>query len=280
MIKADYHVHSEFSRDSQTPMAVQVARAVELGFQELCFAEHVDYGIAVDPSEDAPIVYLSGQPMINVDYPAYFAKLASLRQAYADRIKIQAGLEFGVQLETIPQFEQLFHKYEDQLDFILLSCHQAEGKGFWTGEFQQGRTQQEYNEGYYDAIYHVMQNYKDYSILAHLDLIVRYDPAGVYPFAKIRDKVAAVLELAIADGKGIEINTSSWRYHLADTQPSRDILKLYKDLGGEIITIGSDGHTPSQLGAHYEEAAAILRDEIGFPAVYTFEKGQPCGHKW
>ena len=173
MIKADYHVHSEFSRDSQTPMADQVARAVELGFQELCFAEHVDYGIAVDPSEDAPIVYLSGQPMINVDYPAYFAKLASLRQAYADRIKIQAGLEFGVQLETIPQFEQLFHKYEDQLDFILLSCHQAEGKGFWTGEFQQGRTQQEYNEGYYDAIYHVMQNYKDYSILAHLDLIVR-----------------------------------------------------------------------------------------------------------
>ena len=70
--------------------------------------------------------------MVNVDYPAYFATLARLRQEYADRIRIRGGLEFGVQVETIPQFEKLYHTYEDQLDFILLSCHQAEGKGFWT----------------------------------------------------------------------------------------------------------------------------------------------------
>lgn len=124
-----------------------------------------------------------------------------------------------------------------------------------------------------------MQQYKDYQVLAHLDLIARYDHAGVYPFEKLREPIAEILRLAIRDGKGIELNTSSWRYKLKDSQPSRAILRLYRDLGGKILTIGSDAHNPAQLGAHYDDAVSILRDEIGFTEIYTFDHQQPQGHK-
>ena len=95
----------------------------------------------------------------------------------------------------------------------------------------------------------MIKNYKDYSVLGHLDLISRYDENGPYPFEKIKPMIQEILEIVIQDGKGIEINTSSHRYGLKDSQPSRDILKLYKELGGKIITIGSDSHKPEHLGA-------------------------------
>ena len=70
-----------------------------------------------------------------------------------------------------------------------------------------------------------------------MDLITRYDEQGIYPFEKVRSLITEILKTVIADGKGIEVNTSSHRYGLSDMTPSRDILKLYKELGGTILTI-------------------------------------------
>ena len=78
-----------------------------------------------------------------------------------------------------------------------------------------------------------MEKYKNYSVLGHMDLIARYDEAGIYPFEKIKLMAEKILKIVIAEGKGIEINTSSHRYGLQDTMPSADILKLYRDLGGK-----------------------------------------------
>lgn len=277
-MKADYHVHSSFSDDSTTPMQEQVERAIALSFDELCFTDHVDYGIKKDWAE-GNIAYRNGEPIANVDYPRFFAEIANVRDAYEGRCTVRTGLEFGMQTITLDAFRKLYARYQDQLDFVLLSCHQVDNQEFWTGDYQRGRTQKEYNERYYEELYAVMQQYKDYQVLAHLDLIARYDPTGVYPFEKLREPIAELLRLAIRDGKGIELNTSSWRYKLQDSQPSRAILRLYKELGGKILTIGSDAHSPAQLGAHYDDAVAILRDEIGFTEIYTFDHQQPQGHK-
>jgi histidinol-phosphatase (PHP family) len=75
----------------------------------------------------------------------------------------------------------------------------------------------------------------------------RYDQYGDYPFNKTKDLITKILKMVIADGKGIEINTSSFRYGLTDLIPSRDIILLYKKLGGKIITIGSDSHKQEHL---------------------------------
>ena len=93
--------------------------------------------------------------------------------------------------------------------------------------------------------------------------ITRYDKNGIYPFEKVQDIIKEILKIIIAEGKGLELNTSSWRYGLSDTQPSRDILRLYKDLGGKYITLGSDAHTPEYMAAHFEDAKDILENEIG-----------------
>ena len=270
-------------------MESQVRKAIELGLNEMCFTDHVDYGIKRDWDDPRGIEWRQGdgissgtaerEPLANVDYPRYFAKLAFMRAAYGNKIVIRSGLEFGIQSITVADYERLFAKYQDELDFVLFSMHQVDNQEFWSQDFQRGRSQQEYNEAYYEEILKTMKAFKHYSVLAHLDLLVRYDKAGVYPFAKVKDLVAEILRQAIKDGKGIEVNTSSWHYGLADTQPSRDILRLYKDLGGRIITVGSDAHQTSYLADHIKDAYAILRDAIGFKEIATFEYMQPVFHK-
>ena len=286
-MRTDYHIHCEFSDDSREKMENQIERAIELGLDEICFTDHVDYGIKKDWSE-GNIEYRGGDgmngfedmdPIANVDYPKYFEKLHRMKDIYKDRITIRQGLEFGIQTITVAQYEKLFSDYRDELDFTLLSMHQVDNLEFWTGDFMKGRTQKEYNEKYYQEIYAVMKVFRNYSVLAHLDLLVRYDPLGAYPFANVRDMVAEILKLAIRDGKGIELNTSSWHYGLSDTQPSRAILKLYKDLGGKIITIGSDAHITKFLADHLDDAMDILKNEIGFTEFCTFDHMEPVFHK-
>ena len=276
---ADYHVHSDFSFDSRTPMEAQVRRAIELGLDELCFTEHVDYGVMRDWDDPEPVKEMNGRPCRNADYPRYFEKLDELARQYDDRITLRRGLEFGVQRHTIPQFNALWERYRDKLDFVLLSVHQVDDLEFYPPEFQTGRSQDEYNMRYYEELLAVARDFDHYAVLAHLDVMRRYDPAGEYPFEKTRDIVAEILRVAIDKGKGIELNTGSWRYKLEDVQPRREILRLYRDLGGEILTIGSDGHRPERVGGNFDEARAILRDELGFRRFCTFERMEPTFHE-
>ena len=250
----DYHLHTYYSDDSDYPMEQLVQDAIAMGLSEICITDHVDYGIKKD-WEDQSISYhpedKAKLPVMNVKYPAYHAEIGRMQTKYAGQIVIREGMEFGMQVHTIPQYRKLFASYP--FDCIILSCHQVDDQEFWRQDFQKGRTQEEYNRRYYQEILHVVRQYKDYSVLGHLDMITRYDPAGLYPFEKVRDIVAEILRQAIRDGKGIEVNTSSHRYGLSDLTPSRDILKLYRELGGTILTIGSDAHKPEYLAAYVEE---------------------------
>lgn len=273
---ADYHVHTEFSDDSVYPMEDVIRDALQMGMDEICITDHVDYGVKEDWDSGKMILYRGTEPLANVDYPAYMEKICTLKEQYEGRIRIRTGMEFGVQMHTIPQYEALFARYP--FDFIILSVHQVEDKEFWTQDFQRGRSQKEYNERYYEEMLSLVKNYKDYSVLGHMDLLKRYDEAGIYPFEKLRPLIEEILKIVIADGKGIEINTSSHRYGLDGTMPSGEILRLYKELGGEIITIGSDSHKPEHLGTYIEELKALLK-EMGFQKFCTYEKMKPVFHE-
>lgn len=272
---ADYHVHTEFSDDSRYPMEDVIRDAVKMGMDEICITDHVDYGVKADWDCGQEIQYRKGDPLANVDYPRYMEKLRALKEEYQGKITIRTGMEFGVQMHTIPEFEALFARYP--FDFIILSIHQVEDKEFWTQDFQRGRTQKEYNERYYQEMLDVVKAYKNYSVLGHMDLIKRYDEAGVYPFENVKPMIEEILKIVIADGKGIELNTSFHRYGLSDSMPSREILKLYRELGGEIITIGSDSHKPEHLGAYIDEGHEILKS-LGYKQFCTFENMKPIFH--
>ena len=270
---ADYHVHTAYSDDSDYPMEQVVEDALAKGVEELCFTDHVDYGVKEDWDCGHPIRYRdNGEPYANVDYPRYVAQIKALQAQYAGRIGLKLGLEFGMQTHTIPQYEALFRRYP--FDFILLSVHQAEDKEFWNQDFQRGKSQREYNEAYYREILALVQGYEQYSVLAHLDLLSRYDEQGVYPYEKVRPLVREILKTAIEKGKGIELNTSYRRYGLADTTPAAAIWEDYRELGGEILTLGSDSHKPAHLGAYIREGREFLKSK-GFRWFCTYDKMEP-----
>ena len=237
---ADYHVHSHFSEDTDFPMELEIQKAIKLGMDELCFTEHSDY--------DVPTV-------VNCDYDAYIEVMDKMKE----------------------QYEETFRQYP--FDFVIFSCHQVENKEYWRQEPQEGKTQLEYNRRYYQEILDVVKVYKDYSILGHLDVIKRYDKQGEIEFEKIQDLIEQIFEVVIADGKGIELNTSSRAYKLKSLMPSKEILKLYHDMGGKIITIGSDAHNADRIGDCVMESQKILKD-IGFDGIYTFEKMKPEFHRF
>ena len=258
---ADYHIHTSFSSDSECPMAAMLQKAVDLGLEEVCITEHVDY-------------FARGASHL-CDYSAYIEEIERLKIKFKDQIIIKCGMEFGVQLGVLERYERDVARYD--FDFVILSNHQVADLEFWNNGYQKGKTQQEYNRGYYQAIKDVMDCYKSYSVLGHLDMIKRYDAAGILADAYNEDIIKCILKTAIADGKGIEVNTSCFRYGLPGLTPSYQILNWYYEAGGRIITIGSDSHQACDVGDHIRYAQEELK-KIGFTEFATFDKMKPVFH--
>lgn len=258
---ADYHMHTSYSNDSTYKMEDLILNAIDKGLDEICITEHSDYGTMGD--------YV-------VNYDEYYQGFMKLKEKYKEKIVMKFGCEFAVQRHKIQEYERDFQKYP--FDFIILSNHQIDDIEFWTYKYQEGKTQEEYNLGYYEAIYDVMTKFDHYSILGHLDMIKRYDKLGTYPDEKARVIIEKILKYAIEHHKGIEVNTSCFRYGLDDLTPSRYILKLYKELGGKIITIGSDTHEADHVGYKIKYVKEELK-KIGFEEFCTFENMLPIFHK-
>lgn len=142
-MRADYHVHTEFSDDSDYAMEKVIQDSIAMGLDEM--------------------------PLVNVHYPTYYETFKEMWALYHDKIELKLGLEFGMQAHTIEKYEKLFARFP--FDFIILSVHEVEDKEFWTQDFQRGRTQKEYNERYYEELLYLVENYHNYSVfgtyLAH-----------------------------------------------------------------------------------------------------------------
>ena len=251
-MRADYHVHTEFSDDSDYAMEKVIQDSIAMGLDEICFTDHVDYGIKKDWDEPGKMIYRKGSPgepdempLANVHYPTYYETFKGMLALYHDKIELKLGLEFGMQAHTIEKYEKLFARFS--FDFIILSVHEVEDKEFWTQDFQRGRTQKEYNERYYEELLYLVENYHNYSVLGHMDLITRYDKAGTYSLKKLKPILTK-------------------------------ILKLYWELGGQILTIGSDSHKPEHLGTFINETKQQLK-ALGFKKFCTFDKMQPIFHQ-
>ncbi len=254
---ADYHMHTSFSDDSNYPMKDCIERAISLGFDEICFTEHIDHGCHTSYC---------------CNCEEYYKAYEMYKKQFEKDITLKFGIEFGAQAHHKKYFDEIFSKYP--FDFALLSFHQVQDKELWNQDFQTGKSQAEYNRIYFEEMLKTVQVFDNFSVLAHMDLMRRYDRCGEYPFKYIKDQVEEILRLIIEKGKGIEVNTSSFRYKLEDLTPSRDILKLYRELGGEIITIGSDSHRAEQVGA----MIPYVRDELknmGYKYFCTFDKMKP-----
>lgn len=259
----DYHMHSSFSADSVTPMEDMVKRSIELGIKEICFTEHVDYSVIKDGKEID----------FDFDRDEYFKSIDYFNDKYKGKIIIKKGIEQGLQSHILDKCRDDINSHD--FDFVIGSIHTIDKYELIKRHLYEGRSQMEAYRIYYETLYNMIKEYKDYSVLGHLDLVKRYgDLNNIIDDRVFGDEIDEILKMAIYDGKGIEINTSNFRYNLPDLTPSSYILNRYKDLGGEIITTGSDSHNPAQVGVKFKMIYEELKN-MGYKYVCTFDKMKP-----
>lgn len=257
----DYHMHSDFSADCETPMEKTIEKAIEKGLKEICFTEHIDYDYP-DPS----IIF-------EFDLEKYESKIKEMQRKYDGKIVIKKGVEIGVQPYLLERYHKLLTT--ESFDFIICSVHAADRKSLHVGDFFDGRTVEEAYQIYYEELLYCVKNFKNYSILGHLDLVKRYKTLTTDE--NFHDIISEIFKVIISDGKGIEVNASGFAYGLGAAMPSVDILKLYKDHNGEIITLGSDAHESRHLAHRFQEILDLL-GSIGFKYVATFSELEPTLH--
>lgn len=257
----DYHIHSNFSADCETPMEKTIEQAIKLGLEEICFTEHIDYD------------YPDTSIQFEFDLDQYDRKLKEMQAAYAGKLQIKKGIEIGVQPHLLNRYETFIN--EEAFDFVICSMHTAEKKDLHSGDFFKDYTVDEAHQAYYEELLQCVKNYKNFDILGHVDLVKRYTKEK--SSKDFHDILAEIFKEIIPKGKGIELNTSGVRYGLESGMPSLDILKLYKECGGEILTIGSDSHVETTLAYQFKESFEMLQ-AIGFRYVATFADRKPVFH--
>ncbi|MCL2437298.1 MAG: histidinol-phosphatase HisJ family protein, partial [Clostridiales bacterium] len=254
------HTHSSFSYDSSTKVDEMIEAAIKKGIKEIAITDHYD------PDYPDPAF------PFDLTFPEYHQKLLDVSDAYRGQIKVVKGIEIGIQHgETLIKCENAANAFP--YDFILGSFHSAYNQDLYSQYFKDRSAE----KGVYDFYLYVadcLTAYKNFDVLGHFNVIDRYvDKIPAYhPYMEI---IEEILKDLIYHGKGLELNTSSFRYKMEGrTKPSKEILELYKTLGGEIITIGSDAHQTQHLGYRYDAAIEILKS-YGFKYISTFENRKP-----
>jgi histidinol-phosphatase (PHP family) len=251
-------------------MEDMIRQGISLGLSEMCFTEHNDFDYSV--SEDVP------QGMFELNPDSYLYELIKYKEKYADQITIRFGLELGLQ-KHLSRRNAAFAKAHEY-DFIIASSHICGGRDPYYPSFFEGRTKEEAYREYFESILENLKVFSNFDVYGHLDYVVRYGPAAEegYSYEMYQEILEKILQKILDMGKGIELNTSAFAKGLKEPNPCTDILKRYRSLGGELITVGSDAHSPAQIACAFDRAADILKD-CGFTHYATFENRSPVFHK-
>lgn len=258
---SDFHVHTSFSGDSKTPPEEQIEAAIRLGMEEICITDHHDYGTRAMTSID-----------YTLDVPEYLNAVRKLAEAYSGRIRILTGIELGLMLREKAYLTGLAGTV--QVDYIIGSSHFIDGYDVFDRNYYAGRSEHASYLRYFESTLARIQAMDCFDSLGHLDYVIRYGPEknANYRPADYMDVIDEILHVLIRKGKALECNTAGFKYGLGHPHPYEEILTRYCEIGGELLTIGSDGHRPHEVGGYFEQTREILKS-CGF-RYYTVYHGR------
>lgn len=259
----DYHMHSHISCDSQATMTDMAAQAVRVGLREIAFTDHLD----LHPLDACRNFY---QP------DAYFGQLEAVRRAFASRgLTIRAGVEVGEMHRFGDQIEPVLAAYP--YDVVLGSLHWVGDHSMFDKEYFRATDALTVATDYFGELL-ALARAGGFDILAHADVFRRsaFVVYGGFDIAAYEALVRPVWQACIDNGIAIEINTSGLRRELKDTLPALTALRWYRDMGGELLTIGSDSHRPDQVAFGFGQGLDFAR-AAGFTRVCTFERRRVTG---
>ena len=272
MIQADMHMHTWFSTDSEACLRDMADEAVRKGLKTICFTDHFD-------KDD---LEWGEEGIFDVD--AYFVEMQKLQEEYAGKLNIRIGIELGLRTYLKDYYEELTKKYP--FDFVIGSVHNvpykkdAEGNILYTDPAAEKLfTDRTDKEAYRLMMETTLENVRTsdcFQTLGHLDYVVRYGKSREkeYSYTDYADIIDEILKLLIEKEKGLEVNSAGLKYGLPFAHPHPDVLKRYRELGGEIITIGADAHKPEHIAYDFAKAEEILKSR-GFKYYTEFFEQKP-----
>lgn len=272
MIQADMHMHTWFSTDSEACPCDMADEAVRKGLKTICFTDHFD-------KDD---LEWGEEGIFDVD--AYFMEMQKLQEEYAGKLNIRIGIELGLRTYLKDYYEELTKKYP--FDFVIGSVHNvpykkdAEGNILYTDPAAEKLfTDRTDKEAYRLMMETTLENVRTsdcFQTLGHLDYVVRYGKSREkeYSYTDYADIIDEILKLLIEKEKGLEVNSAGLKYGLPFAHPHPDVLKHYRELGGEIITIGADAHKPEHIAYDFAKAEEILKS-CGFKYYTEFFEQKP-----
>lgn len=287
----DLHTHTAYSYDAApNPLPEHVAAAVEKGVKVLGISEHLDffYRDTLPESDFAPetVDYLMYKnevepfrtgKVIAPDLKKQQAELRQCAQQYAEQITLRTGIEMG-QPHTAPELAEQYLK-DYTFDYIIGSIHHASDDMdlyFFKYEYL---NQDDVMNDYFDEM-EKMLDFGRFQILGHIDYPLRVLklPHNRPSLKGYMERVDVVLKRIIEQGIALESNTKGMFGWQQEVGPEDFVLTRYRELGGELITVGSDSHMPEKIAAGIPHALERLK-QYGFAYVTDFEAGKPIQHK-
>lgn len=255
----DYHVHTHYSADCETPMRASCEAAVAAGITEIAFTDHIEH----EPADESFGYYR---------YDAYLAELEQVREEFGGRLNILAGAEVDFNTGIASQVEWFLasHAY----DFVIGSVHYGYGGQIIFPDYFIGKSLDDVFLPYYEQIQAAVET-GWFDTIGHLDLPKRYKPAehGPYDPERYRSSLQHIFTALIDRGTSFEINTSGLRQSPKASMPGPRIVGWYVEAGGTLITTGTDSHIPGTIGAGLPETLEMLR-LCGIHVVSSFRKRQ------
>ncbi len=254
----DYHIHTAFSFDADTPPAGMLDAAERAGLREICFTDHVD---------------MDGSGFPPADLAALSRAVCALQ---GGAVRVRFGAEVSLADEACAQ-RSLARLSGLEPDFIIGSVHLLEGRDPYEDKSLFDAPKGEIYRRYLENIDRAIRTGFPFSVLGHFDYIAKCAVYSDRSFAlsDAPELFDRIFDFLVEQGKGIEINTASWR---EDAAWGLDILRRYRERGGQFVTVGSDAHAPERVGRRIEEAIALAR-AAGIPYLATFERMRPILHR-
>jgi histidinol-phosphatase (PHP family) len=270
-ILSDYHMHTHHSGDSTAPMEDMIKSSIDRGLEEICFTEHVDF--------DYPEIYDGvNKDTFTINTQDYREEVFRNREKYKDSIHIGYGIEIGMQ-EYLAKENSDYIK-ENNFDFVIASQHLVDRTDPYYASFWEGKKVEDLYNRYFDQIYDNINLFDDFDVLGHLDYLTRYAPEGdtTYSYERFSYRIDKILIYLIENGKGLDFNSKVFGGgNELPPNPCPEVLRRFKELGGKIITIGSDAHSPGKVAIGFDRMREIAL-ECGFTEYYTYKNRIPTPH--
>ncbi len=274
----DCHTHTHNSPDADNKSVADLCRrAVEMGLDTLAVTDHCE------ANRFYSMEYYNAVPQPDNEYDTYdfrdyflksMAENTEAKELFKGKLNFVCGIELGQANRDLKAADEILA--DKRLDFIIGSMHEIPNHlDFAFLDYSKENIPLLLDE-YFNEIYKLCQ-WGKFDVLGHLTYTLRYIE-GEYGFkadmSPYNEIIAESFRLIAQKGKGIEINTSGLRQKYKKTFPTLEYVKLFRDLGGEIISVGSDSHTPDDLAKGIKEGLEIAA-AAGFKNVCRFEKHEP-----